>query len=142
VNQQPFVIDVDDPDDTHHYRAWAQRIWAFASTEHAINRIADHTYPDNSTAVRIVIPISMGITATSANDLADALYRVFGPINAFDPYGAINDPAWPSFVWHHEEDDTPEPIDVGADESLNEERLDLTRLNYFNPFWSTTPDTW
>jgi hypothetical protein len=142
VNQQPFVIDVDDPDDTHHYRAWAQRIWALASTEHAINRIADHTYPDDGTALRMVIPVSMGITATSAADLADALYRVFGPVRAFDPDGSPSDPAWPSFLWHHDEDDTPEPIDVGVEPTLYERSMDLKRLTYFNFFWSATPDTW
>ena len=80
------VIDSADVRDRRRYRDAAAAMWA-----HAVS-----TPLAPGQAARLHIPVTLGVTCTNAEDLADTLYRLFGPVEALDVEDAENDPAWPT----------------------------------------------
>lgn len=79
------VIDDAAPNDRRRYREVAAAMWASA--------VGSPLAPGQ--AARLHIPVTLGLTAFHADDLADTLYRLFGPQQMLDLEGAETDHAWP-----------------------------------------------
>lgn len=89
--------------DTQEARITARDIWSAiqrtsaATLQIAANVRASQEDEDGArTMVRVQIPCHLYLSVESEDDLADAIFRLFGPHHVMEPIGALNDATWPS----------------------------------------------
>lgn len=96
------IIDAHRPQwETEDARVTARDIWAAiqrtsASTMQLADSVRTEQDKATSTLVRIEIPCHLYLSVESEKDLADAIFRLFGPNHAMEPSLASEDISWPS----------------------------------------------